>query len=129
MNKLLATLLTLLVGVGAMPTWAQNQSPDLTEIIITHQGAQNPDGPRMPSPTRIEAYYDSTSSSLIVILENAGNSVNITMENTIYNDSITAVVFGTGEYYIPITNTPGVWYLTIELGNGDRYYGFLVLIN
>lgn len=126
MKKTSALVLALLVGVAAMPVKATNKPSSLfdsSEILVERKNEQNTNRPRVPSATRIEAYFNDETSSVELYLTAAGETVCIALDNAHTGESGATVVPGNGLSEIPFSASAGLWTITITLENGIVYQG------
>lgn len=97
-------------------------------IIIVHPiGEQQSGGPRAPSSTRIEAYYDADLASVCAYLVNAGETVDVEFNNLTTGDSFTFEIPGSGMSVLPIGGAAGYWTVTFTLSSGAVYEGEFVI--
>ena len=80
--KSLLCIPALLFALSAVA--ASIELNDEESILIQEKPASLNGGPRMPSATRIEAYYDTEACSISVFLNNAGTllSANLSKQQT-----------------------------------------------
>ena len=101
--------------------------PDQIPIIIDTKD-DHPSGiPKSPSTVNLQAYYDCTSSDIVVSAQNAGASISVCVENLVSGESSQHTISGNGVSYLPISGTPGYWILTFTLQGGTEYNGQFTL--
>ena len=100
---------------------------DEESILIQEKPASLDGGPRMPSATRIEAYYDTEACSISVFLNNAGTSVTVGIVNLNTSEAISTVTSGSGYFVIPISGDAGRWTITFTLIDGRVFEGSFIL--
>lgn len=108
---------------GQTPPDDPDQIPIIIEIKDNH-----PSGiPKSPSTVNLQAYYDCTSSDIVVSAQNAGASISVCVENLVSGESSQHTISGNGVSYLPISGTPGYWILTFTLQDGTAYFGQFTL--
>lgn len=102
--------------------------PDQIPIAIEKEAEYNPStGPKSPSVALMHAYYDCTTSEIVVSAQNAGTSINACVENLVSGESSQHTISGNDVSYLPISGTPGYWILTFTLQDGTEYIGQFTL--
>lgn len=123
-------MLTALLVAGFGPgLFSKEKNPDLASdgevipiLIGPSEGALST-APRMPSATRIEAYYDEELLSVCSYLSNAGTSVSVEISNLGTGEVFTFTIPGSGFSACLISGTSGTWFITYTLSNGNVYEG------
>lgn len=129
-SKYLLYCCLLMLGISITSILrATEQSMEVDEaIIIVHPiGEQQSGGPRAPSSTRIEAYYDADLASVCAYLVNAGETVDVEFNNLTTGDSFTFEIPGSGMSVLPIGGAAGYWTVTFTLSSGAVYEGEFVI--
>lgn len=103
------------------------QTDGHNEIIVRPSNDQQSTGPRMPSSTRIEAYYDADLASVCAYLINAGETVDVEFNNLSTGDSFTFEIPGAGMSVMPIGGAAGYWTVTFTLLSGAIYDGEFII--
>ena len=108
----------------SLPVLAEGQN-----IVIrkTSESSNNPGAPRVPAATHIEAFYDSELLSVCAFFTNAGDEVDVEIENLDTGDAVNYSVAGSGGAVLPISGNAGVWAITITLSNGCEYVGEFII--
>lgn len=99
------------------------QTDGHNEIIVRPSNDQQSTGPRVPSSTRIEAYYDAELASVCAYMVNAGDTVDVEFNNLTTGDSFTFEIPGAGMSIMPIGGATGYWTITFTLSSGSVYFG------
>jgi hypothetical protein len=100
-----------------------NSLKDEEEILIQEKPTSPSGGPRMPSSTRIEAYYDTGTSCIYLNLSNAGSLVSIDVNNLTTNETVSCSIPGTGLSIVPISGNSGYWTIVLNLEDGRVFEG------
>lgn len=126
----LMTLLTvsLSLSLGNQAHSNNIQSGDNPVIIIIRpSGSSSDTRPRMPSSTRIEAYYSPDTSTVYCDLANAGESVEVILSNQDTGETFIYEIPGAGTSFFLISGTSGEWVISFTLQNGLVYEGSFTL--
>lgn len=127
MKKIFLFILTLCLALMVSPDLRGQIPPSDTSqvpIPIIKEGDYHPStGPKAPSIIRIEAYYDYTASEIVVVAQNAGPYISVSVENYVSRENSFHVISGNGVSYLPISGTAGFWQLTLYLDDGAVYIG------
>lgn len=133
-KTLLFKLFILLLAVELIPktnllaSGICSSSSDGGDVIIVRcQEGQLTGAPRIPSSTRIEAYYDADLASVCAYLINAGETVDVEFNNLSTGDSFTFEIPGAGMSVMPIGGAAGYWTVTFTLSSGAVYEGEFVI--
>lgn len=92
-------------------------------IIVRCREGQLTGAPRIPSSTRIEAYYDADLASVCAYLVNGGETVDVEFNNLTTGDSFAFEIPGAGMSVMPIGGAAGYWTVTFTLSSGAVYEG------
>lgn len=97
------------------------------ELIIVRPREEEPDVPRTPNTTTIEAWYSWSISSVRASLANAGDSVQVAFNNLSTGEYYSFVVNGNGSSVMPISDSSGYWTVSFTLSSGVIYDGYFIL--
>ena len=126
MKKILMITLMLCFSCIASPLLKSQTPPDdpAQILIIIEIKDEHPSGiPKSPAAVSLQAYFDCTTSEIVVTAQNAGACINVCVENLVSGEQSLQAISGNGVSYIPISGNSGFWQITLYLDDGAVYVG------